>query len=319
MFPITTPKQEQIYKFYEIQQKQLWLAKEIHFKDDREKFDSLLPRYKQLYCDLLAFFSPGDGLVNANVRRFAEEADDFTSSSFYDVQMYIERVHSEAYGLAIVGVIKDEKLRNEVYNAVDVIESVNSKALYIKRYIEDKNCTLSERYIASACTEGIFFVTLFSIIFYMRSKNIMNGFIFLNEQVAKDETLHRDFYCYMASQCGEDKISTAKAHQIIDDAVEIEMEHLRHILRDPIDSEDMDRISGLTIKNLELYAKGLGNDILMMSGYDPLYDVNDVTLPWMNDMAIGRKTNFYEGEVGNYRKTEAAGNFDINKVETMHF
>lgn len=285
------------------QQSQLWPAHEINLSSDRTQFPNLSPRLQQLYMDLLAFFAPGDGLVCRNVLRFMSECNSFAESAFFSAQIYIEVVHAEAYGLAITSVLKDKEREQKVFEAVEKCPAVKNKADYLLKYIES-DLPKGERFLAAACSEGIFFVTLFAIIFYFRSKNKMNGFVLLNEQVAKDETLHRDFYCQAIKAVLRSSISDQKALEIVREAVEVEIKHIEYILREPIEGEVEDELLKLTVENLSNYARSLGNEILRLSGFDLVaYSKVDYSLPWMRDIGMSRKTNFYEDKVVSYRNT----------------
>ena len=325
MFPLTTAIEKTSYDYYIQQQQLLWTANEIDLSEDRVQYGKISDRYKELYADLLAFFSPGDGLVCENVNRFIEESDNFGEKSFFIIQSYIELVHAESYGMAITSVIKNPQLVQQVVNEVDNNEAVKLKALYLKKYIESDS-SKKKRFLAAACTEGIFFVTLFAIIFYFRNKNIMTGFVFLNEQVSKDETLHRDYYCQRVrmSEDVDTKEDIEEMYDIVREAVEVEIAHLEYILRKPIDSVAEDKIAGITIENLTEYAKSLGNEILRLSGYTvPLYkDVKNDVVPWLIDIGMNSKTNFYEGKVASYRNTPKEtedDNVDFDDMEDEDF
>ncbi|CAH6418801.1 Ribonucleoside-diphosphate reductase small subunit [uncultured virus] len=313
MFPITD---EIAWHYYCSQETQMWSAKEIDYPRDKKQFPLLKPRYQELYYDLLGFFAPGDGLVSTNVLRFIGECKTYSEMMFLVAQLFIEAVHSEAYGMSITAIIPDEKMQQRVFRMVDELPCVQAKAAYMKKYINSAKSE-SHRDIAAACTERIFFVTLFAIIFAMRkktapdgSKGILPGFIFLNEQVAKDETLHGDFYCDRARRRGLPP--REEIMEIIGEAVKVEIEHMKYILRTPIDSAEEDAAAGITIEALSAYAARLGDQVLVLLGTSTHYNV-DVELEWMGDISLSKKTNFYEGKVGSYKKMGLADALDWRK------
>lgn len=337
LFPIESETGKLSERYFVLQETQLWIASEINMAKDHEEYPSLPPRYQEIYADLLAFFAPGDGLVSENVTRFVNECINFSDTSFFTVQNYIENVHARAYGAAIVNVIPDQKTIDSIIESVDVVSAVKGKSDYLKKYIEsDIHPTL--RFLAAACTEGIFFVSLFAIIFYMKSKNRMNDFIFLNEQVAKDEKLHRDYYCERVKlneslKSFDMMIDGTKttyvplnhkelvtASYLVREAVDVEINHLSYILRKPLDSEEEDRVAGLNIDNLGGYVKSLANEIMYLAGLETLYENLDFEVPWMKAMATSTKTNFYEELVGNYRvATQDGEEIDLDNLEDADF
>ena len=59
----------------------------------------------------------------------------------------------------------------------------------------------SERLIAFACVEGIFFSGSFCSIFWLKKRGLMPGLTFSNELISRDEGLHTDFACLLY-RCG---------------------------------------------------------------------------------------------------------------------
>ena len=85
--------------------------------------------------------------------------------------------------------------------------------------------------------------------------------------------------------------------------MEIEKEHIDYLLQFPILGEQADKDSGFTHENHYLYAEKLANEICFLIGLDLIYPDTDITLPWMEDINMSQKSNFYEREViVNYRK-----------------
>lgn len=297
MFPLDE-KNKLDWEFYGKQEETLWSAKELDFSVDIKQFPDLPESYKQLYYKLFAFFSPGDGLVSKSILRYMGECEKFSDSLFFNIQLFIETVHAEAYGMSITSVIPDKKVQQEVFGMVDELECVQAKVNFFKSYI-DSDLSKVHRYIASAVTERIFFVSLFAFVFYFRDKNLLPTFTFLNEQVSKDETLHGDFYCAKAKQEGlPDK---EEVIDIVTKGVEIEIEFAKYLLESPIDSKEEDEAAGMTIENLTKYIKMLGDQVFILLGMPTYYKVES-NLPWIQDMSNSRKSNFYERQVGSYRK-----------------
>lgn len=299
LFPLESDISKMTYDFYLTQQKQLWSAPEINFSNDAQEYKELPPRLQKLYREILVFFSPGDGLICENVSRFIKDAGKFENASFFIIQQYIEVVHAECYGLAITSVLRDSKQIEDVVTQIERCDAAKAKALFLKKYIEsDLSETL--RFLAAACTEGIFFVTLFALVFYFRDKNKMQSFVFLNEQVSKDETLHKDYYTKLVSMIGLKEDEKEEAYKIVDEALSVELYHLKYLLREPIEDENTDKIIGVDFESIAAYARSLANDVLIRSGLEARYKSGNPP-PYMKSLSLGNKTNFYESSVGNYR------------------
>lgn len=186
----------------------------------------------------------------------------------------------------------------------------------------NKDLPLCQRYVAAAVSEGVFFVSLFAVVFYLREKKVLNHFCFLNEQVSKDEKLHRDFDIMMARR-GD--LTREQAYQIVKEGIEIEKAHIRYILRNPIDSVDIDRLGGMTVENMDRFISTLADHIMVGLGFEPSfsYSLEDGGVPipglleeyspsWMKGLSMMRKTNFYEAPVGNYMMISQREQVDIS-------
>lgn len=315
-FPLNKSKKH-VYDFFNTQESQFWTSKELIFDEDRNQFETLPTRVKELFYSIFGFFSPGDGLICENIDEFTRDCDDFAESFFFRFQSAIEVVHAESYGFAIEKILTDRKKKTEIFEMVNELECVKRKAEFMEKYIYS-DIHKGLQYIAMATMEGIFFVSLFAIIFYFRDRGYLRGFIFLNEQVKKDETLHRDFYAttsrkYLSDERGfiSDELLHS-AQSIIREAVEIEIAHIEYILSSPVDSLEEDTLKGLTVENLSGFAKMLGDQICELSGViPPIYNV-EVDLKWMTDMNMSEKSDFYSNRVGNYKHAQISGFLESN-------
>ena len=296
MFPI---RDTTAFSFLKRQQSILWVADEMQFQIDANNFRNLPKRYQQIYKDFLGFFAPGDGLITEQAVRFLSEAKSYEESAFLCSQLYIEQVHAETYGLAIATVIP-EKEHDEIFTAIERLDCVKAKGDFIKRYM-NSDSSLSTRYLAGAFTEGVFFSALFALIFFFRRKNVFKTFCTANAFIMRDESLHRDFNCMMASRYKD--FDTETAHAIAREVYDIEVSHLEYILREPVDSDEADEASGLTVENVKCFIRNLVDQVLVMAGVTPLFNESrsaTEALPWMADIGLQGKQNFYEAIVIDY-------------------
>lgn len=299
------------WDYYKRQLAQRWDSEEICLADDLNVWNQQPLRIKELVKDLVAFFAPGDGLVCEQVDHIKAETADFCQRAFLGEQYSIEVVHARAYK-DIIMTFFDQKTQQEIFESVDTLPCVREKAEFITKYMMNKDLPLSLRYIAAAVSEGVFFVSLFAVIFYIRGKKILKQFCFLNEQVAKDEKLHRDFDLEMAKRGFQNKEFTVEqAVEIVRYGMWVEMEHIAYILREPVDSKETDELGGMTLENMNGFIANLADQILQGVGISRHFSYNSSESPvkgrfkafsphWMKDMSASRKTNFYEGKVGNY-------------------
>lgn len=266
----------QAWKFYKQQLAQRWDSDEILLSEDKNEFNKLNDRYKLLIEDLVAFFAPGDGLVCEQVDQLKAETTDFAQRAFLGEQYSIEVVHARAYK-DIILTFFDEEIQRRIFASVDTLPCVQDKASFIVKYMEDKSRPLSLRYVAAAVSEGVFFVSLFAVIFYIREKKILNHFCFLNEQVSKDEKLHRDFDLLIARRgLRKGEFTREQALEIVEEGIRIEMIHIRYILRMPIDDPETDAMGGMTIENMDRFIHTLADQIMVGLGFEASFTYKSI-------------------------------------------
>ena len=222
---------------------------------------------------------------------------------YLSMQLKMENTHAETYSKAALTIVPESE-HNEMIEMCDKLECVRKKGDWITNFIDSQE-SKALRNVGCACGEGIFFVGLFSIIFYFKKMNKFKDFIESNEQISKDESIHRD---EKASEAQRSLIPEEfeRAKEIIMSSVELEKEHTRYLLREPILSKEADEESGMTIENLEKYIEMLGDQVAILCGLDAIYKTK-INLVWMEDINLSQKTNFYERNVvGSYRKFDPA-------------
>merc|ERR1712007_112291 len=91
------------------------------------------------------------------------------------------------------------------------------------KWIESTN-SFTERLIAFACVEGIFFSGSFCAIFWLKKRGLMPGLTFSNELISRDEGLHTEFACMLYREFVINKLPSTRVLEIISQAVDIELE-----------------------------------------------------------------------------------------------
>ena len=154
------------------------------------------------------------------------------------------------YSLLIETYIKDSAERTRLFNAVETMPCIAKKAEWAMKWIGNKDAPYSERIVAFAAVEGIFFSGSFAAIFWLKKRGLMPGLTFSNELISRDEGLHTDFACVMFKHLGKqnepiisdltclktrfdftvNKPSKERIIEIINNAVKIEQEFLTDAL-----------------------------------------------------------------------------------------
>lgn len=289
-FPI---KDEEMYKQYKIQEACIWSSSEMDFSRDKEDYEKLPDGLRKIIDYVNAFFSSADGIIIDNIcLRFLREAKSLEEQAFFITQMFVELVHSETYSLIINTTITDTDRRNDLFMAANNLECVKNKNLWLHKHI-NSNLSKAERLMIFAAGEGIFFTSSFLFIFYFRSKGLLPTIVFANEQISKDEGIHRDTGVLLYNR--EQKLEDFVAHDLIRTAVELECKFVDELLPEIIDDLDPH-----DVKN---YVKFLGDRLLQSCKHKTLYDIKISDFPtWIRDISLEQKSNFHELKVGNYSR-----------------
>lgn len=113
---------------------------------------------------------------------------------------------------------------------VETVPAVKRKADWALNWTNSAAASFSERIVAYACVEGIFFSGSFAAIFWLKKRGLMPGLTFSNELISRDEGLHTDFACLMFKHL-KHKPSKEHVRKIVAEAVEIEVEFLTEVCR----------------------------------------------------------------------------------------
>ncbi len=302
IFPI---KYDDIWMEYKKAISNIWTVEEIDLTKDHDDYSKLSDNEKHFIDNVLAFFAASDGIVNENlVDRFCSEVQILEAKFFYGFQVAMENIHSETYSLLINTLIKDEKYKDKLFNAVKYIPSIKKKADWALKWINDKESDFGNRLIAFAAVEGIFFSGSFCSIFWLKKRGLMPGLSFSNELISRDEGLHTDFAVLLHNRYLQNKPSDETVYSIIKEAVEIEKEFITESLSC--------ELIGMNANMMKQYIEYIADRLLKMLGKDPVYNkVNP--FDWMETISIQGKTNFFEKRVGEYSNAANPNNKDNKK------
>lgn len=219
LFPI---QHNDIWEMYKKSEASFWTAEEIDLAQDMADWENKLNDNERFFIkNVLAFFAASDGIVNENLaENFVSEVQYTEAKFFYGFQIAMENVHSETYSLLIDTLIKDTNEKDKLFNAIETMDCVKKKADWALDWID--NGSYAERLVAFAAVEGIFFSGSFCAIFWVKKRGLMPGLTFSNELISRDEGMHTDFACLLYRHLNN-KLTNERIAQIIDEAVQIEM------------------------------------------------------------------------------------------------
>ena len=288
MFPL---QDQDIWKIYKKMMDCFWRAEEIDFSKDEKHWKSLTEKEQYFIKMVLAFFAASDGIVLENLgQRFMADVQLPEARAAYGFQLMMENVHSEVYSLLIDTYIKEEREKNQLFQALDNFPCIKKKADWAIKWIEDKRSSFATRLIAFACVEGIFFSGSFCSIYWLKKRGLMPGLTFSNELIARDEGMHTDFAVLLFKKL-QKKPKKKKVQDIIKDAVTIEKEFICDAL--PC------KLIGMNSKLMSQYIEFVADRLLTQLGYEKVWNSAN-PFDFMEMISLDGKTNFFEKRVGDY-------------------
>ncbi|MBB6609666.1 ribonucleotide-diphosphate reductase subunit beta [Pontibacter sp. Tf4] len=298
LFPI---QHDEVWQMYKKAEASFWTAEEIDLSQDLKDWENLNDGERHFISHVLAFFAASDGIVNENLAvNFMNEVQIPEARCFYGFQIMMENIHAETYSLLIDTYVKKQSEKDFLFNALENVPAVKKKGEWALKWIESENFT--ERLIAFAAVEGIFFSGSFCSIFWMKKRGLMPGLTFSNELISRDEGLHCDFACLLYSML-VNKLPQERVHEIIRDAVTIEQEFVTDAL--PVD------LIGMNAKLMSQYIEFVADRLLVSLGYAKIYNATN-PFDFMEMISLQGKTNFFEKRVGEYQKAGVLGDKDKN-------
>jgi len=290
IFPI---KHNNIWDMYKKAVSSFWSIEEIDLSKDIDHYNNLSDNEKFFIKNILAFFSSSDTIVNINLgERFLSEVKPLEAKFFYGFQIAIENIHSETYSLLIDTYIKDPVEKENCFNAIQTIPCIKKKADWCMKWIKDDESLFSQRLIAFAIVEGVFFSGAFCSIFWLKERGLMPGLAFSNELISRDEGMHVEFAVLLYSMI-ENRLDEKTVHEIMKEAVELEKEFITESINCSM--------LGMNADLMKTYIQFVGDRLLSQLNYSKIWNVNN-PFPFMERISIETKSNFFEGRVSQYSK-----------------
>jgi ribonucleotide reductase beta subunit family protein with ferritin-like domain len=295
-----------IWDCYEKHNKAIWHANEIDLTNDKQYWKSLNDNERHFIKYVLAFFAGSDGIVMENLCvKFYNEVQIPEARAFYSVQIFMENVHSITYSRLIDTLIENNDEKNMLFNAIQNISSIKKKADWALKWIQSAD-SFAMRLMGFAAVEGIFFSGSFCCIYWLNERGVMPGLCKSNEFIARDEGLHTDFACllYKNHIPQETRLSNAAMYEIINDAVDIEIEFITESL--PC------KLLGMNADLMKEYIKYVANRLVIQMGYGEIYKNCKQPFGFMDRICMENKTNFFEARVTEYQINSDVKNDNLN-------
>lgn len=291
LFPI---KHHDIWGLYKKAVACFWVPDEIDLSEDVIQWQHLDNGTKHFIKHVLGFFAGADAIVNINLASFMNTISCNEAQCFYSFQNSMENIHSEMYALLIDTYITDTLEKEHLFEAHKTIPCIKKKADWAMRWLSD-DASFSDRLVAFACVEGIFFSSAFASIFWIREEGKMPGLALSNELISRDEGLHCTMAC-MVFQKIKSRTTDNIVFEIVDEAVKLEKEFISDAI--PVG------LLGINYISMGAYIEYVADHLLFQLINKKKYNASN-PFPFMDNISMDGKTNFFERRVGEYQKSGA--------------
>jgi ribonucleoside-diphosphate reductase beta chain len=286
-----------------------WFPSEVNTATEKKNFSKLTDNEQSIYKLTFAQLSFNDSAQEEYLSDFRRLANNRVVKSVLGLQIMQEINHSKSYAVLLDACGNSE----EVFNLYKYDNALNTKNKKIaEQFASYINGTTADEMLLSAMAsvnlEGIYFLLGFSYIYTLGDK--VPGARDMIKFIARDELnthlpLFANIFKTIRKENNIDNKIIDKAYKMIQDAVDIELEYGKYLLKNfPI--------MGLTEELIEQTVHNYANDRLSVIGLDRIFPDSKTTYLQqlvtkhlnMNDV----KSNFFESNVSNYAKDSL--NFD---------
>jgi ribonucleotide reductase beta subunit family protein with ferritin-like domain len=248
-------------------------------EDRREMHEKLTRPERDFILHILRYFAGGDdAVIDFIYSQINTRIKDRTWMGVEIQKAANEEIHSETYALTIKYIAPEEE--NNLLSQDEFGGSLAEKKLLWCEQHMSLVKPLANTVFVMLILEGLFFSSSFAAIFWFRSRDLLLGVAGTNTMIANDEGEHNRFYFYIYSTL-EYKLEEPEAHRIIEEAVKIETEFVKHITP---------RSAGMNPELMEQYVQFVANDILAKCGYTPIWKVSN-PFAFMNEFGLSRKVD----------------------------
>ena len=287
LFPI---EHDDIWKLYKKQVACFWTTEEIDLSKDIKDWKALTENERYFIKMILGFFAGADGIVIDNLGvRFLSDVKCTELTFAYSIQLFIETIHSETYSLLIDTYIKDDEIKKKLFNSIKEFPCIEKKQRWALKWI-NSSASFSQRLVAFACVEGIFFSGSFCAIYWLKKRGLMPGLTFSNELISRDEGMHTDLACLVYSKLNN-KLDKKVILNIVKDAVEIEKEFICDAL--PC------KLIGMNADLMSDYIEFVADRLLVQLKNKKYYNKNN-PFSFMELISLENKGNFFETKISAY-------------------
>ena len=308
LFPI---RHLEIFEMAKNMVSMFWTVEELDFSTDASEFLKLDKETQHFIKQILAFFATADGLVTENlIENFCSEVQLAEARYFYAVQAFNEQIHAETYAKLLEVYVGNESDVKELLDEAKANPAVQAKTEFACKHFDisveeepDRDRNFAKRLVAFACVEGINFSSSFCGIYWLKER-LCGALTLSNQFISRDEGLHRNFAVTLYNKFLHN-LSAEEIVAIVDESVKAEEVWVRN-------SALPEKLVGMNQDLMVQYVKFVADLLLHDLHTAPHYKVSN-PFPFMDQISVGSKTNFFEKRVSEYALSGEKEDFNLNE------
>lgn len=305
------------YDMWLTQQRLHWLPEEVPLADDVKDWHRVLNESERhLVTQIFRFFTQSDVEVNnCYMKHYSRVFKPTEVLMMLSAFSNIETIHIAAYSylLDTLGMPETE------YSAFLKYKQMKDKYDYMQTFNVDNKREIAKTLAAfGGFTEGLQLFASFAILLNFPRFNKLKGMGQIVTWSVRDETLHclsiiRLFHTFIEEN---PQIWT---QDLKDELVEICRTIVTHEEAFIDLTFEMGPVQGLNAQQVKKYIYYIANRRLIQLGLEPIYDVKENPLPWLDDMLNAvEHANFFENRATEYSRASTRGTWE-EAFEAMAF
>lgn len=288
LYPIRWPA---IWDCFQDQNSLYWTVNSVKLEGDRESWERLDQDTQFSGLHFFAFFAVGDHQVNMNLSQVCQMVTAKEAVFAYNYQAMIENVHEIVYADILVELVRDVKVRQNLFNSIETMPCIARKVDWCQKWI-NSDLTYAHKIVAFAVVEGVFFSSAFAFIFYLKTLpgNPIPGVIQANHYIQRDESRHVEMACVL-SDLLKNKLLQSVVYQMIEEAVQVEQAF--------VEAAMPKRLLGMNADSMIEHVRFTADQLLVRLGYPKKYHA-ECPFDFMLKLGMWSKPDFFVVEGTNY-------------------
>lgn len=303
----------------------LWSSLDVDVSQDKlnlkkimEGGDSDLVRACELMRKIHAWFAFSEDLIQDCVLESQIERCTLPEErAFLRAQNANEVTHAASYQTVLMGLVPDRTERDAVLKQMSDSAALKAKQDWIRRYTDPSRNTQLQIRVAAACSEAIFFMCSFTIIFAVKPLALFPGICNLNDYISRDESHHAAQHAHNVRELVVPEMTPAQLeafHEMARDRVRSAVE-AEYVFADDLLPTPFPKL-GISAPLLKQYVRFVGDCVLGMFGVPPMFK-DENPFDFMTLIKMQGRENFHDlgSDVTEYQKSVTATVDHLTEVD----